>query len=72
MLSEVAEFLINEPCGTYLDCTLGGGGHTSCLLEKYPDLNITALDCDAYAVKNAELLSSKYNKRFSFLQREFW
>ncbi len=34
MLTETIEYLLNDPHGTYVDCTLGGGGHLRCLAGK--------------------------------------
>ena len=31
--AEVVDWLITDPSGTYVDCTLGGGGHSSALLD---------------------------------------
>ena len=38
---------------TILDCTLGGGGHSHRLLEKYPKACLYGIDRDAIAVKAA-------------------
>ena len=32
-MTEVCEALVTDPNGVYVDCTLGGGGHSSALLE---------------------------------------
>lgn len=34
LLAETIDCLLNDPHGTYVDCTLGGGGHLRCLAEK--------------------------------------
>lgn len=39
---------------TYLDCTFGRGGHARLLLQKFPDLQITAIDRDLEAVAFAK------------------
>lgn len=36
-----------------IDGTLGGGGHSSLLLEKYPDLELLGIDRDEMALENA-------------------
>jgi 16S rRNA C1402 N4-methylase RsmH len=33
MVSEVCDALIWDPDGVYVDCTLGGGGHSMAILE---------------------------------------
>jgi 16S rRNA (cytosine1402-N4)-methyltransferase len=50
MAAAAAEFLVGDPSGVYVDCTLGGGGHSSYLLERYPQLNVVGIDCDAQAI----------------------
>ena len=51
MLKEVDNFLITKKDGYYVDCTFGGGGHSSYLLNKYPNIKIIAFDQDADALK---------------------
>ena len=34
MTAQVLEWLVTDPGGVYVDCTLGGGGHTAALLEE--------------------------------------
>ncbi len=34
LLHEVIEYLDIDPAGTYVDCTFGGGGHSSAMLER--------------------------------------
>ena len=46
-----------------IDGTLGGGGHTSALLEKYPQLEVLGIDRDDAALEAAEKRLSKYGKR---------
>jgi 16S rRNA (cytosine1402-N4)-methyltransferase len=48
---EVAGFLVRDPSASYLDATLGGGGHSSALLERLgPSGSLTALDRDPEAI----------------------
>lgn len=47
LLHETIEYLLTDPNGIYIDCTLGGGGHTSLLAQKLQDEGkIYALDQD--------------------------
>lgn len=47
LLDETISHLVNDPEGTYVDCTFGGGGHTKRLLEVlHQDALIIALDKD--------------------------
>ena len=34
LAQEVADFLVRDASATYLDATLGGGGHTRVLLDR--------------------------------------
>ncbi len=53
MLQESVDFLLNDPAGTYIDGTLGGGGHTAMLLERLgPDGRVIAFDADRHAIEH--------------------
>ena len=48
MLDEVLKYLQPEPGGSYVDGTLGGGGHTEAILERTaPDGKVLGIDSDA-------------------------
>ena len=48
LLQETIDNLISNPHGTYVDCTLGGGGHLRYLAEKLEsDAKVIGLDKDA-------------------------
>lgn len=50
--------------GLFLDCTLGGGGHTAALLEASHSVSMCALDRDMSALDRSHWLSSRYEGRF--------
>lgn len=55
LLTEVVQVLQPKRGGCYLDCTLGGGGHTAGILRaSAPDGRVLATDADAAAVAQAE------------------
>ncbi len=55
MLSEVVHYLNCKPGKIYADCTLGGSGHASAILEKIvPDGILIGIDQDIDAIKNAK------------------
>ncbi len=50
---EVIEQLQVRSGGTYLDLTLGGGGHSRLILEAAPDVNLVGVDQDDMAIAAA-------------------
>lgn len=55
LLEEGVDILKPVPGGTFVDCTLGAGGHTRLLLERSgPSGKIFAFDRDAAAIDNAK------------------
>ena len=67
LLDEVIEMLITDVDGTYIDCTLGFGGHSSAILNKLSKQGfLIGLDLDPYALSKAkEKLDKVHGKRFS-------
>src|SRR5947207_15386416 len=61
MLEEVLKFLEPEAGGCYIDGTLGGGGHTTALLERSaPDGRVLGIDADVHALERARARLAKY------------
>ncbi len=57
MPQEVLEYLLVDPQGVYVDCTLGGGGHSRLILERLaPNGRLIALDRDQEAVTRGQQL----------------
>lgn len=55
LLEEATEGLNIKPDGIYVDCTLGGGGHSSVILSKLgPGGKLIAFDQDEWAHNNAK------------------
>ena len=53
MLEEVCNYLITDTDGTYIDGTLGGGGHTAKILERLSaNGKIIAFDADEQAIEH--------------------
>ncbi|MGE5543429.1 MAG: 16S rRNA (cytosine(1402)-N(4))-methyltransferase RsmH [Bacillota bacterium] len=54
LFDETLEFLITDPQGVYIDCTVGGGGHFQGILERTGDRAILiGIDQDADALERA-------------------
>lgn len=55
LLNEVTEGLAIKPDGVYVDCTLGGGGHTKNILFRLGEKGVViGIDLDGDAISNAE------------------
>jgi len=55
LAAEAVDFLVTVPDGIYVDCTLGGAGHSEKILRKISDKGkLLCLDADADAVRFAE------------------
>lgn len=52
LLSETIKLLNVNPAGTYIDCTAGGGGHSSKILEQLTTGSLIAIDRDVDAIKH--------------------
>jgi 16S rRNA (cytosine1402-N4)-methyltransferase len=68
---EISQYLVNKPNGLYVDCTFGGGGHTSYLLNKFKDIKILALDWDEDALKRFLNKKKEFDGRVIFVRDNF-
>ena len=57
--------------GLVVDATLGGGGHSSLLLDRYPDLRLIGLDQDPTARAAAATRLSPWKERVSIVATNF-
>ncbi len=54
LLTETVDYIFTVPDGIYVDCTLGGGGHSELLLQRLSSQGrLVCFDQDEAAVKNA-------------------
>jgi len=60
---EVVELLLPVPAGLIVDCTVGGAGHATLLLEARPDVHLLGLDRDADAVIVARSRLARFGTR---------
>ena len=67
---EVVQYAPPSP-QTILDCTLGGGGHSNKLLEKYPKACLYGIDRDSIAVKAADRRLQIFRKQTCLIHASF-
>ena len=68
---EVIRFLEPANGNTYLDGTLGGGGHASLILEKAPEAFLIGIDRDQSALAAAETRLAAYSARTTLIHGNF-
>ena len=66
LLNECLEGLNIRPDGTYLDCTLGGAGHSSEIFKRLDGGRLIGVDRDADAIAAATQRMSSLNPRAQF------
>lgn len=71
LLNEAVEGLNIKPDGIYVDCTLGGAGHSSLILSKLTDGHLFAFDQDDYALQNAETKLAPYKGKYTLIKSNF-
>ena len=72
LLEETLDFLSPRPGGTYVDGTLGLGGHTLKILERIgPDGKVVAFEWDEQAIALAQKRLGKYSGQVTILRRNF-
>lgn len=70
--AEATEGLHIKPDGIYVDCTLGGGGHSSVILSKLgPKGKLIAFDQDDWALNNAKQLLASYSEQLYLIKSNF-
>ena len=70
MVDEVTRLLQPGPGGTYVDCTLGLGGHTRALLDHGADL-VIGIDRDPTALAAAALTLAPYGSRVRLVHADY-
>lgn len=71
LLEETVNLLVTAAEGIYVDCTLGGGGHSEFLLKKLgPGALLVGFDQDEKAIENA-LLKFRDEPRIRFFKKNF-
>jgi 16S rRNA (cytosine1402-N4)-methyltransferase len=72
LLDEAVNGLNIKPDGIYVDCTLGGAGHSSLILSKLTENGrLFAFDQDEIAIKNAKEKLSVYGEKLTIIKSNF-
>lgn len=71
MFDEVLSYLKADQGGTFLDCTLGGAGHTEGILKANTSNHVFAADRDDRALERAKVRLSPFGSRFELKHLKF-
>lgn len=72
LLKETVDGLSINPDGTYVDCTLGGAGHSEYLVKQLsPNGRLICFDQDTVAIENAKVRLAPYLDRVIFVHSNF-
>jgi 16S rRNA (cytosine1402-N4)-methyltransferase len=72
MLNEIIAYLNCKPGKCYVDCTVGGAGHSGAILEKiYPDGLLIGIDQDADAIENATRLLKPFGSNVQLFHENY-
>lgn len=71
LLEETVDAVVTKPSGKYVDCTLGGAGHSQRVLTKLDDAGtLICFDQDAWAIRHAQEIFAQ-EKRITLVNRNF-
>lgn len=71
LLEEVADTLASDTGKLFIDATVGGGGHSSFILARYPGLSLIGLDADEDNLKVAEARLRDFGGRVTLIRGNF-
>ena len=72
LTKEILNYLNLKKGGVYIDCTLGGGGHSKALLEKiYPYGLLIGIDQDIEAIETAKEELKSYRDKVKIIKGNF-
>ncbi|MDE6614517.1 MAG: 16S rRNA (cytosine(1402)-N(4))-methyltransferase RsmH, partial [Clostridia bacterium] len=71
MLDECIQGLDIKPDGTYLDCTLGGGGHSLEIVKRLTSGRLIAVDKDEEALASAKQRLKEYEDKITYIHDDF-
>jgi 16S rRNA (cytosine1402-N4)-methyltransferase len=68
---ESVEALNIKPDGIYVDCTLGGAGHSALILSQLETGHLYAFDQDDKAIENARQVLKEFEGKFTIVRSNF-
>ena len=71
LFNEVMEALQVRDGGTFLDCTVGGGGHLKGILDAHSESSVVGLDRDQNAIDYVSKTLAEYDSRVSLINTPF-
>ena len=71
LLNESIEMLNIKEDGIYVDCTLGGGGHSLEIVKKLKNGHLYAFDQDTYAISKARARLEGYEDKYTIINTNF-
>ena len=71
LLNEAIEYLNIKDNGIYVDCTLGGAGHSSLILSKLKSGHLYSFDQDDYAINVSKERLDKIGKNYTIIKSNF-
>jgi 16S rRNA (cytosine1402-N4)-methyltransferase len=71
LLDEVLESFKQINKGYFIDCTLGYGGHSNAMLERYKDVSLVGIDRDSEALNFSKMKLVHFKERCNFYKGSF-
>ncbi|MDE6550168.1 MAG: 16S rRNA (cytosine(1402)-N(4))-methyltransferase RsmH [Clostridia bacterium] len=71
MLEQCIDGLDIKPDGVYVDCTLGGGGHSEAIVSRLHSGRLIAIDKDSEAILAASARLERYASKISYVHDDF-
>jgi 16S rRNA (cytosine1402-N4)-methyltransferase len=71
LLQEAINYLNIDPNGIYVDCTLGGGGHSYQILKYLDKGHLYAFDQDEYAISKANDALKEFKGKYTIIHSNF-
>lgn len=71
LLNESIQQLNIKKNGVYVDCTIGGGGHSSEILKRIPNGHLYAFDQDSFAINTADEKLKKIASNYTLINENF-